>query len=65
MRVFALTSLGSKVAATKYEDSDRFKILAFLREHKTGTMEELSIVGDRHIVRQLIRKGLVKELTTD
>lgn len=65
MRVFALTSLGNKIASTKYEDSDRFRVLSYLKDNKTATAEELDVVGGgRHILRGLKQRGLVRELTT-
>ena len=64
MRLYALTELGRKIASTKYDDSDEFRILAYLRDHKTGTDEELGVIGGRHTVRRLKQRGLIRELTT-
>ena len=64
MRVFALTELGKKVVNTSWEPTDEFRIMARLKEGKTGTDSELEVVGGRHTIRKLKDRGLIKELTT-
>jgi len=59
-----LTALGKKVTASRSDNSDEMKVLQFLRENKTATDDELSVIGERWVVRRLRDRGLVKELTT-
>ena len=59
-----MTALGKKVTASRSDNSDEMKVLQFLRENKTATDDELSVIGERWVVRRLRDRGLVKELTT-
>ena len=64
MKVYSLTKLGKRVASTKIDSSEEGKVLGFLSNNKTGTEDELDVIGGRYIVRKLVKEGLVKELTT-
>ena len=65
MRIFGLTSLGKKVASTKEGSNEEMGILQFLRESRTGTEDELEVVGgESYILRRLKSQGLIQELTT-
>jgi len=65
MRIFGLTSLGKKVASTKEGSNEEMRILQFLRESRTGTEDELEVVGgESYILRRLKSQGLIQELTT-
>ena len=64
MRVFALTQLGKKMASSRWENTDEFRVLSYLKDNKTGTDSELDVIGGRHILRKLRDRGLIKELTT-
>ena len=59
-----MTALGKKVTASRSDNSDEMKVLQFLRENKTATDDELSVIGEGWVVRRLRDRGLVKELTT-
>ncbi len=64
MRLFALTEAG-KTASTRDGSDEESRVLRYLRENKTGTDDELEVVGgERYIMRSLKEHGLVKELTT-
>ena len=65
MRIFGLTSLGKKVASTKEGSSEEMRVLQFLRESRTGTEDELGVVGgESYVLRRLKSQGLIQELTT-
>ena len=64
MKIYALTELGRKVARDKQGDDDEMRVLHFIRDHKTATDSELSVVADSYVVKHLARNGLVKELTS-
>ena len=66
MRVYALTKLGKKMAATKDEDTEEMKVIRFIRENKTATSDELEGLVDspRVVCRRLKERSLVQELTT-
>ena len=65
MRVYTLTELGKRLARTKDSDSLEMRVLNFLYDNKSSTEEELYVVGgERHVMRHLVERGLVKELTT-
>lgn len=62
-RVYGLTDIGKKVTKTMEGDSDEMRVLNYLRDNKTATDDQLSVVADRWVVRSLKRRGLLKELT--
>lgn len=65
MQIYGLTKLGKKIAVTKDGSDEEMRVLQFLRENRTGTEDELSIVGgERYILKRLKGQGLVRELTT-
>jgi len=65
MRVYGLTDLGKRIAKTKTGDTSEYRILQFLRENRTGTDDELDIVGgDRYTLKKMEERNLIKELTT-
>lgn len=65
MKVYGLTKLGWKIASTKYEDTEEFKVLSYLKDNKTGTSSELEIIGgESYVLRKLKERGLIQELTT-
>lgn len=65
MRIFGLTSLGKKIASTKEGGDEEMRVLQFLRENRTGTEDELGIVGgESYVLRRLRSQGLIQELTT-
>lgn len=45
-------------------DADEMRILAYLRDNKTATDDQLDVVGERWLVRRLKQRGLLKELTS-
>lgn len=58
--------MGRKVAATKEGNDAEIKTLQYLRDYKTGTEDELYVVGgERHVLRKLKDRGLVVELTSN
>ncbi len=64
MRIYSLTELGKKVTRSMDDsNSDEMRILNYLRDNKTATDDQLSIVGERWLVRRLKSRGLIKELT--
>lgn len=63
MRVYALTELGRKVTRNMDGSGDEMRILNYLRDNKTATDDQLDIVGERWMVRNLKGRGLIKELT--
>jgi len=65
IRVYGLTKLGKKIATTKDGSDETMRVLQFLRENRTGTSDELEIVGgESYILKRLKKEGLVRELTT-
>ena len=65
MRVFGLTKLGGRIATTREGDGEELRVLQFLKENKTGTDDELEVVGgESYVLRKLKERGLVRELTT-
>lgn len=65
MRVYALTKLGRDVTRDPRGGDDETRVLQYLRNNKTGTEDQLEVVGgERWILRRLKGQGLVKELTT-
>ena len=65
MRVYGLTKLGERIASTKVGSNEEMRVLQFLFENKTGTEDELVVVGgDRYTMKKLVKEGLVRELTT-
>ena len=65
MRVYTLTELGRKVAATKNGASEEMRVLHFLYNNRTATDSELEVVGgEKWLLRRLIQRGLVRELTS-
>jgi hypothetical protein len=64
MRVYALTKLGKKMVDTKSEQTDEFRVLSHIRNNRTATDTELEVIGgERFVMRKLVERGLVKELT--
>lgn len=60
-----MTKLGKDVTRNYSGDSDEeLRILQYIRDNKTATDAELSVVGDSWVVRRLKSQGLVKELTS-
>jgi hypothetical protein len=64
MRVFCLTDLGKRIASTKEGSTDEMRVLQYLKDNKTGTDAELEVVAERYVIRKLLSRGLIKELTT-
>jgi len=64
MRVYSLTELGKQVAKNKWEDSDEFRVLDYLRRNKSGTETEMDVITERYTLNKLKREGLIRELTT-
>ena len=65
MRVFSLTELGKRIASTRDGDDEELRVLQFLKSNKTATDSELEVAGgERYTIRQLVSRGLIKELTT-
>lgn len=64
MRIFSLTKLGVKAALRGEGPIDEVKVLQYIRENRTATEDELSVIaGDGYLTRKLKREGLVEELT--
>jgi hypothetical protein len=63
VRVFALTDLGKKVTSRDTEGGEEMRVLHYIRENETVTDDELELVGGRWMVRNLKKRGLIKELT--
>lgn len=64
MRVYALTDLGKKIADKSGVPKEESAVLQFLKRNKTGTDSEMDVVGELYVVKRLIKRGLVQELTT-
>lgn len=63
MKVYSLTKLGRRVTQTRTDSTPELKVLHFIRENAPVTEDELEVVGDRWIVRRLVKQKLVTELT--
>lgn len=64
MRVYGLTELGKKVIRNKWEDTEDFRILDYVRNNRSATESELDVIGSRYAIRNLKERGLIRELTT-
>jgi len=66
MKVYSLTGLGKKLCRTHGDDgTDEMRILHYVHDNKTATDDEIEIrCGGRWALRGLVKRGLIKELTT-
>ena len=64
MRVYALTELGKRIASKGEGSDEEVRVLQFLKSNKASTDDEVEVSGgERYILRHLVERGLVKELT--
>ena len=66
MKVYSLTKLGHKVCMTHGDNgTDEMRILHYVHDNKTATDDEIEIkCGGRWALRGLVKRGLIRELTT-
>ena len=63
-RIFALTKLGKRAYKDSSIDGDELRVLEYLKENHSASDDQLSVIGgERYILRQLKRRGLITELT--
>jgi len=65
MRLYCRTELGKRLVSDRTGSSEELRVLDYLSENRTGTEDQLEVAGaDRFVLKDLERRGLIKELTT-
>lgn len=64
MRVYALTEVGGRAQRRRIGSEEELKVLDQIKNNKGASDDELDVVSDRHTVRMLKDRGVIKELTS-
>ena len=65
MKLYCRTVLGKRATSDRSGESDELRILDYLADNRTATDDQMEVAGgDRFIIKDMIDKGLLKELTT-
>ena len=66
MHLYARTELGKRIVSDRSGSSDELRVLDYLAENRTGTDDQLEVVGgDRFMIKDMMGRGLIRELTTE
>ncbi|KKN45370.1 hypothetical protein LCGC14_0683560 [marine sediment metagenome] len=61
MKAYRLTNLGKRIVHDRGGDTDELKVLDAVAEAgSVATDVDLEVVGDRHLLRSLVKRGYIK-----
>jgi hypothetical protein len=65
MQLYCRTQLGKRIVSDRTGSQDELRVLDYLAANKTATDDQLEVAGaDRFMVKEMMKSGLIKELTT-